>query len=242
METTIIIRTKNESTWIGECLARLKEQTYRNFDILIVDSGSTDDTKTIAKRFQARVLTIPEKDFSYPYASNYGCKHARGKKYFVFLSGHSLPLSKTWLEEGMEHFSNSDVAGVYGGVQALPHSGLWEWLFFNPIVGGISRKLHKKEMITKVKMGVLGCTNAIIRRDLWEQYPFDERYGNGGEDTAWARHWLEKGYIFVKDSHFSVAHSHGLGLWGLIKQWHHWKSNTTPQPFHAKNLSYRKNS
>ena len=239
METSIIIRTKNEERWLGECLRRLGEQTYRDFEIVIIDSGSTDRTLEIAQHFDTRILTIPEEDFTYPYASNFGCQNAYAEKYFVILSAHSLPIGKHWLADGLRHFSDPNVAGVYGGVFALPGSGFWEWLFFNPPLIRLFHMFKVKNIIQKIGMGVLGCTNAIIRRDLWEQHPFDERYGNGGEDTAWASYWIRKGRIFVRDFRFSVAHSHGLGLRGLIEQRKHWKSNATPQPFRRENFKYR---
>jgi rhamnosyltransferase len=242
LETSIIIRTRNEEKWLSECLNRLRRQTYRDFEILIIDSGSSDRTLDIAKRHATRILSIPSEDFSYPYASNFGCRHAQGKKYFVFLSGHSLPLTDTWLEDGLSHFSDKKVAGVYGNVQALPGSGLWEWIFFNPVPIFIRKKLGITIRKTASDMGVLGCTNAIIRIDLWKQHSFDERYGNGGEDTAWADYWLKRGYVIINDARFSVAHSHGLGFLGLIKQWKHWESTSTPQSFHRKNFTYRNKS
>ena len=41
---SIIIRTKNEERWISKCLKRINEQTYKKFEIIIVDNGSTDKT------------------------------------------------------------------------------------------------------------------------------------------------------------------------------------------------------
>ena len=37
---SIIIRTKNEERWIGLCLERIKSQNYKNYEIILVDSGS----------------------------------------------------------------------------------------------------------------------------------------------------------------------------------------------------------
>ena len=46
---TIVIRTRNEERWLGETLRRIENQTYSDFEIVIVDSGSTDQTLFIAK-------------------------------------------------------------------------------------------------------------------------------------------------------------------------------------------------
>jgi len=51
-------------------------------------------------------------------------------------------------------------------------------------------------------------TNAIIRKDLWEAYPFDEDLEEC-EDYDWACEMIARGYDVVKDPTFSVYHSHG---------------------------------
>lgn len=239
METSIIIRTKNEEKWLGETLSRLFDQTYKDFEIIIIDSGSTDKTLEIAKKFPVRLFHIKPEEFSFPYALNFGCRRARAEKYFVFLSAHSLPLSKTWLADGIADFSGDEkILGVYGPVRALPNATIWEKIFFNGFWQDVVGFFQKKKIVNKHRLGVLGFTNAIIRRDLWEEYGLDESYGLGGEDMAWARHYFKKGYKAVRDFNFSVYHSHGLGLVALIKQYEYWKEIAKPKPF--KNLEYRK--
>ncbi len=87
-------------------------------------------------------------------------------------------------------------------------------------------------------MGVMGFTNAIIRKDLWEKRNFNEKYGLGGEDGEWANYWFSKGYKAARDIKFSVYHSHGLGYKQLKQQWENWRSSDKPQPF--KQLDFRK--
>ena len=241
-ETSIIIRAKNEERWIGECLRRLERQTNKDFEIIVVDSGSTDRTLDIVRRSAASVLHIKPEEFSYPYALNYGCSRAQAKKYFVLLSAHSLPISDHWLEDGLSNFTlypSQKIMGVYGRVRALPNATVWEKLFFNSFLTFIGNGFRRRNSIRKSGMGVLGFTNAIIRRDLWEENHFDEAYGLGGEDGVWAKHWFGKGYAAIRDLNFSVLHSHGLGLIGLIQQQKYWYSLSRPQPFAP--LQFRKN-
>lgn len=230
-EISVVIRTKNEERWIGECLRRLCNQTYRGFEIVAVDSGSTDRTLDIVKRFRVRLLQIRPDQFSYPSALNYGCARAEAAKYFVFLSGHSLPASDAWLADGRSDFVNDRVMGAYGFVTALPDGTIWEKLIFNRPLHILRHGFHRRQIIRKPGRGVLGFTNAIIRRDLWEQHHFDESYGAGGEDGEWARYWLARGYVTVRDMNFSVRHSHGLGVRGLIRQKRYWTSLDAPRPF-----------
>lgn len=233
-ETSIIIRTKNEEKFIGEVLKRLSNQTYKDFEVIIVDSGSIDKTLEIAGEFEfVKIFKIQPEEFSYPFALNYGCARASAQKYFIFISGHSLPLSKTWLQDGLKNFTNDKIMGVYGFVWAIPGSGssIWEKYIFNKYTCKIRNLFKKRIVVENGGMGVIGNTNAIIKKDLWEKYHFNEEYGMGGEDGEWANYWFEKGYKAVRDIKFSVYHSHKLNFKQLKQQWEHWVSLNKPQPF-----------
>ncbi len=139
-------------------------------ETIVVDSGSTDETLSIAENFGARIIKIPVGKFSYPYASDVGANEARGK-YLVYLSGHSVPMKETMLSESLrcwrklEEKEKVALAGIYGPVVALPgkDSTVWEKLFFS-----VRRpeKLRPK-VVRRKQMGLLGCTNAIIRKSAW---------------------------------------------------------------------------
>jgi len=237
-ETSIILRTKNEEKWLGKCLKRIFNQTYRNFEVIIIDSGSTDKTLEIAAKFDVRIMHIRPKQFSYPFALNYGCERASATKYFAILSGHSLPVSETWLEKGIGNFAQGNhVAGIYGDVWALPDASLWEKIVFCKLLTVVRHFPGKKLILRKHIRGILGFTNAMIRRDLWDRYHFNEEFGLGGEDGQWARYWLDKGYVIIKDMNFCVYHSHGLGFKQFIRQFETWDSLTEPQPF--REMEYR---
>lgn len=240
-ETAIIIRTKNEEKWLGVVLQKLFQQTYKDFEIIVVDSGSSDRTLEIAKKFPVKIFEIPPKGFSYPYALNYGIARSHATKFIVILSAHSVPVSTTWLECGIAHLrKNQKILGVYGYVIPLPDATVWDTFF----QGGpyVLRKAlfgERPTMIAHPGMGVLGFTNAIIRKELWDKRHFNEQYGAGGEDGEWAAYWLARGYIIIRDPKFTVMHSHYLGLAGWIAQWRNWKSTAGPRKFHP--LAYRKN-
>lgn len=237
METSIIIRTRNEEKWVGIMLARLVSQSYQNFEIIIVDSGSTDGTLEIVKKFPVCLIEIPAEAFTYPYALNVGCRAAKAEKYFVFLSAHSLPLSNSWLEEGLSNFKQENVFGVYGMMQALPDGTMWEKLVFSSLIVALARMIKLKRQVFTAGMGVMGFTHAAIRREFWDQKNFDERFELGGEDQEWSGYWFKNGFAAIKDSEFSVAHSHRLGLRGLWKQYKYWKSVAEPQKF--RKLEFR---
>lgn len=192
-----VIRTKNEGRFIGKVLKLVYQQTFKDFEVIIVDSGSTDSTLEKIKKYPVRLIKIKPKEFNYSYALNLGIKYSKGK-YICIISGHSIVLSDTWLEDGLKNFEDLKVAGVTGYLSknylAFVNRafGKYDFMFFD-----------EKEFSVKT----LTNTNAIIRQDLWEMYPFDEKL-DGGEDYDWACEMLARGYEVIKDKKFSSFHSH----------------------------------
>ena len=231
METSIVIRTKNEEKWIGGVLDMLYKQTYTNFEITVVDSGSTDKTLEIIKKHPVKLVEIKQSEFTYPYALNIGCKASVAEKYFVFLSAHSVPLSENWLEEGLSNFTDDKIMGVYGPMRALADGSMAEKFFLDVLSPLLELFRAKREIIIRPKTGVLGNTHSIIRRDLWEKHNFNEKYELGGEDQEWATYWMKYNYTVIWDKKFAVRHSHSIGLVGLIKQWIHWQTLMNPRAF-----------
>lgn len=83
---SIIITTKNEERHIGSCLKSLKNQTYKNTEIILVDNNSVDRTKEIARSFEANIYNQgPERSAQ----RNYGASKAKGK-YLLFLDADMM--------------------------------------------------------------------------------------------------------------------------------------------------------
>ena len=78
---SIVIPTYNSSRTIGQCLESVKEQTYKNIEIIVCDNFSDDDTVDVAKRYGARVLS---RGWERAAQKNFGAKHANGDiLYFI---------------------------------------------------------------------------------------------------------------------------------------------------------------
>jgi len=57
-KVSIIIRTKNEDNWLEACLKSIRLQSYKNYEIIIVDNGSKDRTLEIAKKYETKIVKI----------------------------------------------------------------------------------------------------------------------------------------------------------------------------------------
>ena len=92
--TSIIVTTKNESLHLPKFLESLRRQTYRDFETIVVDNASTDDTKDIAGKFGARVFNKgPERSAQ----RNYGVQKSRGE--YVLVLDADMTLSPRVLED-----------------------------------------------------------------------------------------------------------------------------------------------
>jgi len=212
---SIVIRTKNEGLMIAKVLKVLQKQTLRNYEVLIIDSGSTDKTLEIVKQFPVKIFKINPENFTYGYALNYGIKYALGK-YICIISGHSLPISDKFLESGVKVLTEENVVGVSG---PSPDFAVG---YLNRLLGSVILFFEKKR---KDHTPWMTNTNSMIRREVWEKYHYDESL-SGCEDYDWGREMISRGYNIVKIRSFSVFHSHWLlckpGYFRMQKKWHEW--------------------
>lgn len=198
-ETSIIIRTFNEEKHIENLLRAIKEQDYKNYEIIIVDSGSTDNTLEIALKFPVKVVGIESRDFTFGYALNVGCKASSGK-YLVFVSAHIIPTSNQWLTNLITPFENNQVAMVYGRQMGYKNSKFSEKMDLKRLFG--SSSLNSKSPLIYANNA-----NSAIRKDLWKEHKFDE-YLFGLEDIDWAKTMLEKGYLIHYEPKAAIYHIH----------------------------------
>jgi rhamnosyltransferase len=195
---SIIIRTKNEERWITLCLQAVNRQTYRSFEIILVDNNSTDRTVELAKLFDVKVVMIDV--FKPGKAINDGIRASTGE-ILVFLSGHCVPVSDTWLESLVKDVNDRSVAGVYGRQQPLSFSSDFDKRDLLNVFG-----LDKK---IQIKDSFFHNANSAVRREFWERFPFNEEVTNI-EDRVWGYEVIKAGYKIVYEPDASVYHWHGI--------------------------------
>jgi glycosyltransferase involved in cell wall biosynthesis len=197
---SIVIRTKNEAGWIERCLAAVALQDLPEWEVILVDNASTDDTRRIARRFGCRIVSISDRAFGYGRAINRGVARARGDLVAI-LSGHCIPATDRWLSALAAHFDDPRIAGVYGRQLPLPDSHAFDkrdlWTTF-----GVERRVQRSDYF-------FHNANSMIRRDDWRRERFDETI-SGVEDRDWARKILGRGRRIVYEPLAAVYHYHGI--------------------------------
>lgn len=222
---SVVIRTYNEKKHIKEVLDSLSNQTHRNYEIIIVDSGSNDGSLEIMNGYQIKLISIKKEDFNYSYASNVGVKNSTGN-IVCFLSGHSVPVSRDYLEKTNKMFENSRIGACYGEVEALPDGSFTEKVFNK--LGYIKSKFKGKQQGTilenRIHPGIFSCSNASARKELLIKFPFQEELGQGGEDIEVAYQIIKAGYVVARVPELLVMHSHGKKLFEFMKEYKSWQN------------------
>ncbi|OYT27700.1 MAG: glycosyl transferase [Candidatus Altiarchaeales archaeon ex4484_96] len=115
MKVSVIIPAYNEEKDIGKCLKSIKENKYKNFDVIVVDAGSTDKTIEIAKEYTDRVLSVHT---SAPGpARNIGVKESDAE--VVAFTDADTVVAANWVAEMAAKFTDPDVVGVGGVLRPL---------------------------------------------------------------------------------------------------------------------------
>ena len=195
---SIVIRCYNEAKHINRLLTGIMRQTCRDIEIILVDSGSTDDTLSIASRYPVKILSILPGDFSFGRSLNIGCQAAKGE-FIVIASAHVYPLYEDWLEKLIEPFVDSKVALVYGNQRGDETTKYSEKQIFSNLFS-VKSDLNQKHPF---------CNNAntAIRRTLWEKIAYNETL-TGLEDLAWAQRIIDHGFKIVYMAEAEIVHVH----------------------------------
>jgi glycosyltransferase involved in cell wall biosynthesis len=121
-KVSVIIPMYNAAPYLAETLASVYAQTYQDFEVLLIDDGSTDDTLTVARSFESRARVLTQVNKGPSAARNLGFQHAQGE-YLAWLDSDDLwhpDLLKTqvyYLE------ANSQVSLVYAESWAFIQHG-----------------------------------------------------------------------------------------------------------------------
>jgi len=211
---SVIIPVKNGAYWLNNTLTKiLTQQVNGPIEIIIIDSGSTDETVEIVKKFPVKYICIPSEEFNHGETRNLGVRAAKGK-YVVMTVQDAVPADDLWLAKLLEGFDDDNVAGVCGQ-QVVPHNEKMnpvQW--FRPVNKPTKVKYHFADankynaLSPAQKKTVCGWdnVNAMYRKDVLIKIPF--RKILFGEDMLWAKDVLIDGYSIVYNMAAQVEHYH----------------------------------
>lgn len=195
---TAVIRALNEGQHIGRLLKGLEQQTHKVDEVILVDSGSTDDTVAIAEAAGCKIVHIGKREFSFGRALNRGCAAATGE-ILLFASAHVYPVYDTYVEQLVRAFDRDGVALAYGRQVGDERTKFSE--------SRVMLQWFPPENNWDQGHAFSNNANAAVLASAWAAAPYDETL-TGLEDLDFARRALEDGHKIAYVADAPVVHVH----------------------------------
>jgi len=174
---SIIIPALNSEKTLDQCLKSIENQSYQNYEIILVDGGSEDKTVEIAEKFNAKVINANIKNMS--KQTNIGISNSNGR--YIYRVDSDVLLDPKLLEKGIEKCENEGYDGVC--TNWIPDESISFWAKV--------RKIEKESYVKhlnyvgaiKYDKNVAGAR--FLRRDVIDSIGgFEENVPTFGEDFA----------------------------------------------------------
>lgn len=198
MSVTAVIRAYNEGAHLGRLLHGLGQQTVKPDEYILVDSGSSDNTVQIAESYGCRVVPIAKEEFSFGRSLNYGCDAAKGDLLLI-VSAHVYPVYDNYVEHLLRPFDEPTTALAYGRQVGDHRTKFSE--------SRVMAKWFPDQSIHNQSHPFSNNANAIIRRDIWSRFRYNEHL-TGLEDLDMAKRALEEGLRIDYVAEAPVVHVH----------------------------------
>lgn len=202
---SVIVPTKNSAEFLEKCLKNIRNQTYRNIEIIIVNGGSTDNTIQIAKKYKAKTFSyspiVKKGTFDAPHKRNYGVKKSMGK--YVYYVDADMELSKNLIEECVK------LCDVKYDALIIPEDSF-----------GIGVWASAKNLERRCYFGDNSVeAPRFFKKTVWQNVGgLDESLGGGGDDWDLYQKILEKGYRVGRTKNIVRHNESNLKLTKLVKK------------------------
>ncbi len=217
--TSIIIPTYNAQKYLVKLLNKIKNQSLADYELIIIDSSSSDKTVEIAKKYTDNVIIIPQSEFDHGGTRAKAAQFAKGE-ILVFLTQDALPLDNNTIENIVNVFKNTKVGAAYGRQLSYEETNLFgkHLREFNYSENSYTRdKKNIKEF--GLKTAFLSDSFAAYRRSSLESVGW---FKNGlilGEDTYVGAKMILAGYSLAYVSSAKVYHSHSYSVGEEFKRY-----------------------
>lgn len=224
IDASIVILTKNGQRYIGEILEKITSQdTEYLYEVIIIDSGSSDNTIKIAKNYQIRLHQIDASQFDHGQTRNLGAKLARGN-YVVYLTQDATPANSMWLNNLLTPLEKDNtIAGTYS--RHLPRKScnpilarqimdIWPTGSKKPLLKTKEKLLANKHEPQKIIH--FSDSSSAIRKRVLKKLPFPKTMF--AEDVQWEIKVLNAGFKTFYTPKSIILHSHDCTLLDQIRQ------------------------
>ncbi len=196
---SIVLRSFNEAWALRATLPALQAQNYRNWELIVFDSGSSDGSVDLIRQAApAHFVQILPHEYRPGRVLNQGMKLARGER-VIFLNADATPQSADWLGPLVAALDDPQVAAVFGRQIPRPDCTAAFAHDYARCFGEPRESAGWDHFFSMVSSG--------LRRDVWARRGFREnmQYSEDDEYTRWCR---AQGYRISYCPDSVVMHSH----------------------------------
>lgn len=182
---SVVIPTHNRANYLKEAINSVLSQTYRDFEVIVVDDASTDNTREIVADYAGKIRYILQENRERAAARNNGIRNAKGK-YVAFLDSDDM-WTPAHLMTCLGVFKNFPEAGVaYAGSYLIdPRGAIVGKLPFRPSRGCVLNKI-----VSSYSSGGCNASSCVAKREVFQRsgYFNETRELSGSEDwEMWVR-------------------------------------------------------
>lgn len=226
---SVIIATYNSSKFIGEAVRSVLSQTYSKYEVIVVDDGSTDETKDVLREFEGSIRYVYQTNRGPSAARNAGIRLAQGE-YICFLDADDiwapkkLELQLSFLEEhpgiGLV-FSDEEDMALQGG---MIHSVLAKRTFYSDLLGQTPLQDAFEKLL--IENFILTSTVMVRKACFAEAGLFDESLRVVEDRDLWMRIGAHCGIGFLplilgkrREHEANISANSELNLRSRIRVW-----------------------
>jgi rhamnosyltransferase len=208
MNISIIIPTYNAQIYLPALLEKIKNQSIKEYELIIIDSSSKDRTVEIAKQYTDNVVVIPQNEFDHGGTRAKATQTARGE-IVVFLTQDALPYDEYAIENIIKVFKDEKVGAAYGRQLSYEDTNLFG-KHLREFNYGENSYIRDKSDISKygLKTAFLSDSFAAYRKSALESIGSFKSDLILGEDTYAGAKMILSGYKLAYVADAKVYHSH----------------------------------
>jgi len=228
-KVSVIIPTKNGGGLLRRVVDEvLNQKTDFDYDLTIIDSGSTDgaiDAISKLGNSKIQIIEISSEEFGHGRTRNQAIAQTTGQ-YIAVITQDATPASGYWLKNLVQDMErDSRIAGVFGRHLAYPEADIFTkrdfQVHFNsfmeePVIWLDDKNRYQEDQSYRQKLHFFSDNNALLRRLAWEEIPYPDV--SFAEDQQWAKLVIEAGWRKGYSNEGAVYHSHNYTLLDFFRR------------------------
>ena len=199
---SVVIPVKNGADTLDPLLRQLHRQDLdAELDVVLVDSGSRDESLSIASRYPVRLLQVNPSQFNHGETRNLGIREAKGE-WVALLTQDAVPTGPHFLTALFQPFRDERVGGVYGrqiaraDADVVTRRGLERWLTGRsaPAISRLEQHIALDTLppMQRYELCLFDNVCSAVKRRVWEDIAFAKT--EFGEDIRWGREIIRRGW------------------------------------------------